>query len=120
LRVATVLIVDPDPATRSLLELLLQRLGHRPIGPREWVEGEEPDLLLVEPASKPGMRLARGVRRRFTQLPILCVSIDGPTRESRELCPTAHVMKPFRRSQLEAALDAALIPPAMAAARHTA
>jgi hypothetical protein len=87
--VATVLIVDPDPATRSLLELLLLRLGHRPIGPREWVEGEEPELLLLEPASKPGLRLARGVRRRFERL-----------------------MKPFRRSQLEAALEQALIPEA--------
>ena len=107
---ATVLIVDPDPSTRSLRERLLLRLGHRPIGPREWVEGEEPDVLLLEPASKPGLRLARGVRRRFAHLPILCVSIDGPTRESRELGPVAHVMKPFRRSQLEAALEHALIP----------
>ena len=107
---ATVLIVDPDPSTRSLLELLLLRLGHRPIGPREWVEGEEPDVLLLEPASRPGMRLARGVRRRFQNLPILCVSIDGPNRDTRELGPVAHVMKPFRRSQLEAALERALIP----------
>src|SRR5436305_5654866 len=112
LSVATVLIVDPDPATRSLLELLLLRLGHRPIGPREWVEGEEPDVLLLEPASRPGLRLARGVRRRFSTLPILCVSIDGPSRESRELNPVTHVMKPFRRLQLEAALEQALIPSA--------
>ena len=56
--------------------------SHRPIGPREWVEGEEPDLLLLEPASRPGVRLARGVRRRFPQLPILCVSIDGPSGET--------------------------------------
>jgi len=110
--VATVLIVDPDPATRSLLELLLLRLGHRPIGPREWVEGEEPELLLLEPASKPGLWLARGVRRRFERLPILCVSIEGPTKETRELGPVGHVMKPFRRSQLEAALEQALIPEA--------
>jgi CheY-like chemotaxis protein len=106
--VATVLIADPDPATRSLLELLLLRLGHRPIGPRQWVEGEEPEILLLEPASRPGLRLARGVRRRFPHLPILCVSIDGPTRESRDLDPAGHVMKPFRRSQLEAALEQAL------------
>src|SRR3954469_3415821 len=113
--VATVLIVDPDPATRSLLELLLLRLGHRPIGPREWVEGEEPDVLLLEPASRPGLRLARGVRRRFSTLPILCVSIDGPSRETRELNPVCHVMKPFRRHQLEAALEQALTPSIAAA-----
>jgi len=118
--VATVLIVDPDPSTRSLLELLLLRLGHRPIGPREWVEGEEPDVLLLEPASKPGLRLARGVRRRFSDMPILCVSIDGPSTETRELDPVAHVMKPFRRSQLEAALELALIPSAERVVRQTA
>jgi CheY-like chemotaxis protein len=109
-RVATILIVDPDSATRSLLELLCERLGHTAIGPREWVEGLEPDLLLLEPASRPGLRLARGVRRRFPHLPILCVSIDGPSGDTIALGPAAHVMKPFRRSQLERALEHALIP----------
>jgi CheY-like chemotaxis protein len=112
--VATILIVDPDSATRSLLELLCQRLGHRPIGPREWVDGEEPDLLLLEPASRPGVRLARGFRRRFPDLPILCVSIDGPSGDVSSLNPVAHLMKPFRRSQLERALGQALIPAAEA------
>ena len=109
-RVATILIVDPDSATRSLLELLCERLGHTTIGPREWLDGVEPDLLLLEPASRPGLRLARGVRRRFPQLPILCVSIDGPSGDTIALAPSAHVMKPFRRSQLERALEHALIP----------
>jgi two-component SAPR family response regulator len=111
--VATILIVDPDAANRSLLELLCLRLGHRPIGSREWVEGEEPDLMLLEPASRPGLRLARGVRGRLPQLPILCVSIDGPNRETSELESVGHVMKPFRRSQLERALEQALIPAAV-------
>jgi two-component SAPR family response regulator len=110
--VATILIVDPDPATRSLLELLCVRLGHTPIGPREWVDGTEPDLLLLEPAARPGVRLARGVRRRFPQLPILCVSIDGPSDDCRDLEAVGHVMKPFRRTQLERALEQALIPTA--------
>ena len=58
------------------------------------------------------MRLVRGVRRRFPHLPILCVSIDGPTRETRELDPVGHLMKPFRRLQLERAIELALIPQA--------
>jgi two-component SAPR family response regulator len=107
--VATILIVDPDSATKSLLELLCERLGHRPIGPREWIEGEEPDLLMLEPASRPGVRLARGFRRRFPHLPILCVSIDGPSGDTTSLNPTAHVMKPFRRNELEQALEQALV-----------
>ena len=73
---ATILIVDPDAANRSLLELLCLRLGHRPIGSREWVGGEEPDLMLLEPVSRPGVRLARGVRRRFPEL-------ADPLREHR-------------------------------------
>jgi CheY-like chemotaxis protein len=112
--VATILIVDPDSATRTLLTLLCQRLGHQAIGPREWIDGREPDLLLLEPASRPGVRLARGFRRRFPDLPILCVSIDGPTGETRSLQPAAHLMKPFRRSQLESALEEALVQPAEA------
>jgi two-component SAPR family response regulator len=108
--VATILIVDPDSATRSLLELLCERLGHQPIGPREWLDGQEPDLLMLEPASKPGVRLARGFRRRFPHLPIVCVSIDGPSSDTQSLDPVAHVMKPFRRTQLERALEHALHP----------
>jgi CheY-like chemotaxis protein len=108
--VATILIVDPDAANRSLLELLCLRLGHRPIGSREWIEGQEPELMLLEPVSRPGVRLARGLRRRFPHVPILCVSIDGPNAETQELGAVGHVMKPFRRFQLERALEDALLP----------
>jgi CheY-like chemotaxis protein len=106
--VATILIVDPDPSNRSLLELLAERLGHRTIGPGEWVRGEEPDLVVLEPESRPGVRLVRGIRRRFPTLPILCVSIDGPTPDSRKLNPIGHLMKPFRRLDLERAIELAL------------
>ena len=82
--VATILIVDPDPANRSLLELLVLRLGHRPIGQRELAEGEEPDLMLLEPASRPGLRLAYRLRERLLRLPILCVSIEPPGEETSE------------------------------------
>jgi CheY-like chemotaxis protein len=118
--VATILIVDPDPSTRSLLELLCLRLGHTPIGAHQWVDGDEPSLLLLEPASRPGVRLARSARRRFPQLPILCVSIDGPSEDSRALGAVGHVMKPFRRTQLERALEQALIPTADGSVRRTA
>ncbi len=105
---ATVLIVDPDPAVRSLLELLLLRLGHRPLGERDVDEGERPDLLLLEPVSRAGVRLAKRLRGGLPQLSILCVSIAPPSDESRDLDPVGHVMKPFRRSQLESALALAL------------
>jgi DNA-binding response OmpR family regulator len=107
--VATILIVDPDPANRSLLELLVLRLGHRPIGQRELAEGEEPDLMLLEPASGPGLRLAFRLRERLMRLPILCVSIEPPSEETSSLDVVDYVMKPFRRSTLEHALERALI-----------
>ena len=107
---ATILIVDPDPATGSLLEVLVLRLGHRPIGQWELSEGETPDLMLLEPASRVGLRQALQLRDRNREMPILCVSIDPPCDEVRELGVAGHVMKPFRRSQLERALEAALTP----------
>jgi two-component SAPR family response regulator len=107
--VATILILDPDPANRSLLELLVLRLGHRPIGQLELTEGEEPDLMLLEPASEPGLRLAHGLRERLMRLPILCVSIEPPNEDTSSLDAVDYVMKPFRRSTLEHALERALI-----------
>jgi two-component SAPR family response regulator len=108
--VATILIADPDPATGSLLEVLVLRLGHRPIGQWELAEDETPDLMLLEPASRMGLRQARQLRDRNREMPILCVSIDPPCDEFRELGVSGHVMKPFRRSQLERAIESALIP----------
>ena len=106
---ATILIAEPDPGTWSLLELLVLRLGHRPIGQRELAEGEEPDLMLLEPASGPGLRLAHRLRQRLLRLPILCVSIEPPSEETSSLEAVDYVMKPFRRSTLEHALERALI-----------
>jgi DNA-binding NarL/FixJ family response regulator len=110
--VATILIMDPDPAIRSLLEVLVLRLGHRPIGQWELAEDEAPGLVLLEPASRADMRHVRRLRGRFPELRILCVSIDPPNPEIRALGVAGHVMKPFRRSQLERALASALIPAA--------
>ena len=107
---ATILIADPDPATWSLLEVLVLRLGHRPIGQRELAADEIPDVMLLEPASSADMRHALRLRSRFPDMPILCVSIAPPSPEARELGVVGHVMKPFRRSQLERALESALTP----------
>lgn len=108
------MIADPDPATWSLLEVLVLRLGHRPIGQWELAEDESPDLMLLEPASRADMRHATRLRGRFPELPILCVSIEPPCPEVRELGVIGHVMKPFRRQDLECALESALVPAAEA------
>ncbi|HLY95463.1 MAG TPA: hypothetical protein VKP14_11520 [Gaiellaceae bacterium] len=107
---ATILIAEPDPGTWSLLELLVLRLGHRPIGQRELAGGELPDLMLLEPSSRLGLRQAQGLRGRLPQLPILCVSIVPPNAETRELGTGGYIMKPFRRSELEREIEQALAP----------
>ena len=66
--------------------------------------------MLLEPASRAGLRLAHRLRDRIRQLPILCVSIEPPSGETRELGVDGYVMKPFRRTQLEQALELVLIP----------
>jgi len=65
--------------------------------------------MLLEPASGPGLRLAHRLRERLLRLPILCVSIEPPNEETSSLDAVDHVMKPFRRSTLEHALERALI-----------
>jgi hypothetical protein len=107
---ATILIADPDPPTWSLLEALVLRLGHRPIGQWELAEDEVPDLMLLEPVSSADMRHALRLRDRFPGLPILCVSIDSPRPDLLDLGVIGHVMKPFRRSEFEKALESALVP----------
>lgn len=107
---ATILIIDPDPGTWSLFELLVLRLGHQPIDQHQLDDDVEPDLLLLEPSSRSGLRQARALRGRFPRLPILCVSIDPPCSDTNELGVVGYVMKPFRRAQLEGAIERALVP----------
>ena len=118
---ATILIADPDPGTSSLLELLVLRLGHQVVAQHEMVDDEDLDLLLVEPSSQKGLRLAQDLRRRLPELPILCVSIEPPSTHTNTLGVVGHVMKPFRRAQLERAIGRALVPtPARLAVRRSA
>ena len=65
--------------------------------------------MLLEPASEPGLRLAHRLRQRLLRLPILCVSIEPPGEDTSSLGAVDYVMKPFRRSTLEHALERALI-----------
>ncbi len=108
---ATVLVVDPDPETLALLELVLRRLGHLPIGEADLETGVEPDLLLLEPAAPLALQTARRMRARLPSLPVVCVSIEPPGEASRGLDPAGYLMKPFRRPQLAGALDRALARP---------
>jgi DNA-binding response OmpR family regulator len=66
--------------------------------------------MILEPASGEGLAIARRLRRRLEDLPIICASIKpaGPAIDG--LCPIAYLVKPFRLSELESAVAAALAP----------
>jgi DNA-binding response OmpR family regulator len=106
--VARVLISEPPPDCRALLELVVRRAGHDPLGQGELADGDDPGLLILEPASADGIATAERLRRRFEELPIICTSIRPPSAATETLRPAAYLVKPFRLAELEAELNALL------------
>ncbi len=102
---ARVLISEPHPDCRALLELVVQRVGHDPFGLGELADGDDPGLLILEPASADG---PHRLRRRLEDLPIICTSIRPPSAATETLRPAAYLVKPFRLAELESAMAAVL------------
>jgi DNA-binding response OmpR family regulator len=105
---ARILISEPHHDLRILLEAVVRRAGHEPVGHGELTVGDAPELMILEPASADGLAAAAGLRRRLEDLPIICASVLPPTAESRKLAPRAHLVKPFPLRELEAAIASAL------------
>ena len=104
-----ILICEPHPELRILLEVVVRRAGHEPVGFGELATDDTPPAaLILEPASAEDLAVAAGLRRRFEDLPIICVSLLEPSAETTKLAPVAYIVKPFRLRQLEAALATAL------------
>ena len=105
---AKILICEPHPDLRILLEVVVRRAGHEPVGLGELTNDDAPAAMILEPASAENLAAAAGLRRRFEDLPIICVSTLHPSAATTELAPVAYLVKPFRLRRLEAAIDAAL------------
>jgi CheY-like chemotaxis protein len=105
---ARILIHEPHPDVRVLLAAVVRRAGHDPVGQGELTNDDTPELMILEPASADGLAAAARLRRRLEDLPIICTSIEPPTKATRELGPVAHLLKPFRLGELEAAIASAL------------
>ena len=102
---APILISEPHPDLRVLIEAVVRRTGNEPVG-RGQLIGEA--AMILEPASADGLAAATQLRGRLEDLPIICASIFPPTDESCALSPVAHLIKPFRLRELEAAIVSAL------------
>jgi DNA-binding response OmpR family regulator len=105
---ARILISEPHPDLRTLLEAIVRKAGHEPVGQGELTSDDAPELMILEPASADGLAAAARLRSRLADLPIICASILPPSPETRALGPAAHLLKPFRLGELEAAISTAL------------
>ncbi len=105
--VARILIVEPHADIRSLLELVINRLGHEPV---VYHGGDEQhsdiDAAVIEPGEGPGIAVARELRPRGVV--VVFISIFPPEQEVLELKPSAYLVKPFPLYALENALTEAL------------
>jgi CheY-like chemotaxis protein len=105
---ARILISEPHPDLRTLLEAIVRRAGHEPVGHGELMSDDAPELMILEPASADGLAAAARLRSRLADLPIICASIFAPSPETQAFGPAAHLLKPFRLGELEAAISTAL------------
>jgi DNA-binding response OmpR family regulator len=106
--VARILISEPHPDLRILIEAVVRRTGNEPVGQGELTSDDAPAVMILEPASADGLAAAARLRRRLESLPIICTSIFPPSHESSALLPVVHLLKPFRLRELEAAIVSAL------------
>jgi DNA-binding response OmpR family regulator len=107
--VARVLICESEPDVGALLALQLHRLGHEAViyngswgSPLHLV-----DVILIEPGGG-GIDLARELRLRAPEVPMVCSSIYPPGPETDALEPAAYLVKPFPASRLDSAIRAAV------------
>jgi DNA-binding response OmpR family regulator len=107
---ARILISEPHPDLRALLEAIVRRTGHEPVGQGELTDDDAPAVMILEPASADSLAAAARLRRRLENLPIICTSVSPPSPNTRDLRPVAYLVKPFRLGELEAAIVSALAP----------
>jgi CheY-like chemotaxis protein len=97
-----VLVCEPDPDVRQLLELTVERLGH------EVVSEGDADVVLMEPSCDVAQRAWRRSPRRSA--PVVCLSIHPREAGYEPPGTVAYLMKPIRKARLAAALTGVLAP----------
>ena len=105
-----ILIAEPHADVRSLFEFVVSRLGHESLSLVRSDGAKLPpvDAMIVEPAAPTALALARDLRARSPDVPIVCASIFPAEPSALELGPIAYLEKPFGLSELEYVLRLAL------------
>ncbi len=117
---ARILIAEPAPEVQRLVAHVVARLGHQSVVVGESGEDEllEIDAAVLEPVFSAGLAAVLALRARRPDLPVVCASIYPRTPRVVALAPVAFLLKPFRLTELEHALRAAV--PAATQAREAA
>jgi CheY-like chemotaxis protein len=105
--VARILILEPEPEIRELVERVAERLGLESVSD-EPANDAQIDVVVLEPDCDNAIERATRLRSRSPKLPMICTSIAPPTAETRALSPHAHLMKPFTLRDLSEALASAV------------
>ena len=101
-----IFVVEPHPDIRSLLEIVIERLGHEAVLPAAGDEGiPDVDAAVVDPDGA-GFVIAQRLRAR--RVPTVLTSIFPPERDALDLDPVAYLLKPFPLYALEHAVTAAV------------
>jgi CheY-like chemotaxis protein len=105
--VARILILEPQPEIRELVERVAERLGLEVLT-EEPLDGETVDLVVLEPEGGDGLERATRLRSKEPNLPLIFASIAPPSAATRALAPHVHLLKPFTLKDLSDALSSAL------------
>jgi CheY-like chemotaxis protein len=123
---ASIVLIDDDPALRSAMRKILERAGHSVHDAEDGgkglalVESVRPDLVvtdLVMP-EKEGIETILELRERFQEIPIIAVSgaeggeAAGPLFDASLFGAAAVLAKPFSISDFVAVVEKVLQPPA--------
>jgi PAS domain S-box-containing protein len=118
LEALSVLVIDDDPDVRSFIATTLEEQGYRvrqvSDGRRglRAVEDERPDLVIVDfvMPELSGAEVARKIRAKWPEQPILFVSGYSETEAVKRTAPDAPLLaKPFRADALHRAVRGALL-----------
>jgi len=105
--VARILIVEPHADLRTLLDLVVRRLGHEPV---VLGRGEDDpvdlDAGVIEVGDGSGLLAARRLRERGC--PVVLMGVVPAGDEERAIDPAAYLVKPFPLHRLERALSSVL------------
>lgn len=121
---ATIVVIDDDPALRAIMRKVLERSGHSVLEAENGVKGIDlvekvrPDMVITDLVmpEKEGIETIMELRERFQELPIVAVSgaeggaEGGPLVDARLFGADAILAKPFSVADFLRVVDKALAP----------